>query len=31
MDKTKTLKNTQKSYVCPGENKGYDFEETDGK
>jgi len=31
MSKSKPLKNTKESYVCPGKDKGYDYEETDGK
>jgi len=31
MDKSKSLKNTEKSYVCPGEDRGYDYEETKEK
>lgn len=27
----KSLKNTQKSYMCPGEEKGYDYKEANGK
>ena len=28
---TKTLKNAHKTYVCPGEEKGYDYKEANGK
>ena len=27
----KSLKNTHKTYVCPGEEKGYDYKEANGK